>query len=175
MLIQPHPLLTRQQSNTAIEDIVPGKVDEGSTHFIPGDEQEVDAAPDGSLQARAWEGGGAVPFRAGGPGRRGQCGLEKVLAEELGDDGVEEEGTDVVDWRVGFGDDEVDVAGVGGAAAVGAADDDVNVFVDVVQGGANGGAVDFDFGAGDAGQEVGVMSDADFLVGAEVRVGEEVG
>ena len=50
--------------------------------------------------------------------------LEVVGAEEGGDDGVEDYGAEGVDAGVWFCDYEVDVAGIGGAAPIGAADCD---------------------------------------------------
>lgn len=115
-----------------------------------------------------------MPFRAGGGRGAGEGGFEEALGEELRDDGVEEDGADVVDGGVGFGDDEVNVAGVGGAAAVGAHDSDLDVLVDLLDSRTHNGAVGFNFGAGDAAQEVVVVDDADLLVVGEVGFGEEV-
>ncbi len=169
-LIQPHPLPARQQPDTAIEDIIAGEIDQRRPHLVPRNEEEIDAPPD----RRAGDGGRAVPFGAGRGRGAGKGGFEEALGEEERDDGVEEDGAEVVDGGVGLGDDEVDVAGVGGAAAVGAHDGDVDVLVDGVDSCADDGAVSFDFGAGDAAQEVVVVEDADLLVVGEVGVRQEM-
>lgn len=60
--------------------------------------------------------------------------LEVVGAEEGGDDGVEDYGAEGFDASVWFCDYEVDVAGVGGAAPIGAADCDFDRGVFFVNG-----------------------------------------
>ncbi len=116
-----------------------------------------------------------MPFGAGVFGRGSQCGAEEILREERGDDGMDEEGAQLLDRRVGFGDDEIDVACIAGAAAIGAPDDDFHFLVCFGGSVADDGAYGLDFGARDASEEVVVVGDAYFLVVGQMAVRQEVG
>lgn len=170
-LIQAHPLLAGQEPNAAVEDIVAGKINQRGAHLVPGHEQEVDAAPDGGPR----EASGAMPLGAVRGGGHGERGAEVGGAEEVRDDGVDDEGAQRGGGAVRFGEDEVDVARGGGAAAVGAADGDLDGGVESVDGGAEEGVVLGYFGAGDSREEVVVVVDAEFLVFRERGFAGKVG
>ena len=100
--------------------------------------------------------------------------MEVVRSEEVGDDGVEEEGAEGRGGAVGLGNYEINIAGVLGAAAVGAADCHLDGWVEAVDGGADEGVVAGDFGAGDALEEIVVVSDTDVLVFGQGGFGEKI-
>ena len=116
-----------------------------------------------------------MPFAAVGFVRGGESDFEIVLVEELWDYSVEEYRAEGFDGGGGFCDDEVDVAGVGGAATVGSSDGELERVVDFAAGFPDVVIVTVHFGAGDARLEVFVVGDADFLVFGEVGFFEEVG
>lgn len=68
MLVKSPTLFAREEADAAVENVVAGEVDQGSAHFVPGHEEEVDASPHG------WNGtgenDGAVPFASVDFGRR---------------------------------------------------------------------------------------------------------
>ena len=170
-LIQPHPLLTGQQPYTPIEDVVAGEIYQRRSNLIPRHEQEVDSSPDGG----AWEGSGTVPFAPVGFIRSRESNFEIAFVEELWDHPVKDYGAEGFDGGVGFCDDEVDVAGIGGSATVGSADGELDRVVDFAAGFLDVLVETVHFCTGDTPFEVFVMSDADFLVFGEVSLFEEVG
>ena len=170
-LIQPHALPARQQPDAPIENVVAREIDQRGAHLRVRDEEEIDAVPD--LGAR--EGGAAVPFGAVGAGGGGGEGVaEIVLLEEGGDHGVEDDGPQGFHAGVWFRDDEIDVAGIRGAATVGAADCDFDGGVFLVDGIADDAAVVFDFVSRNTSGEIVDVFDADFLVRRERGLCEEV-
>lgn len=78
----------------------------------------------------------AVPFASVIPRGDGQFCSKEVLFEESGYEAVENNVADVraICIRIAVGDDAVDVAGAGCAAAIGAANDDLEVQIELVKG-----------------------------------------
>lgn len=175
-LVQPKALLTRQQPNTPIEDIVPREIDQRRAHFLVRHEQEIDPSPHLSLVRRAWEAGAPVPFRArGGPRcRRCEGSLQVIRCEKPGDDRVQDYGPQDLDPRVRLHEDEIHVPRTRCAAAVRAPYRDLDAGIHMLDCVADELAVLLDFLAGDTGGEVFDVVDANFLVFGQGDFGAEV-
>ena len=127
MLIEPHPLLAREQSDAAIEDVISREINQSRTELIPWDEEEIDSPP--NIISR--KSTGTMPFAAVISFRSSKTGPQIAFLEEVRNDSPEHDSSKKLDGATMLCDNEINVATVLSSTTIGASYGELKARIDL--------------------------------------------